>query len=94
MLTVPFGFLPLTWHFRMPARYRRPLVAGILLAVLGAEGVGDALVGGVGPPVDAMHIDLQQDGDAVPGTTSNLRRRDACTARHSAVLGVPVRPAR
>jgi hypothetical protein len=40
-------------------------VAGLGLG--GAEGVGDALVGGVGLPVDAVGVDLQQDGDAVPG---------------------------
>ena len=38
--------------------------------VLGAEGVGDALVGGVGLPVDAVRVDLQQDGDAVPGAAA------------------------
>jgi hypothetical protein len=24
----PPGFLPLTWRFKMPARYRHPLIAG------------------------------------------------------------------
>ena len=40
--------------------------------VLGAEGVGDALVGGVVPPVDAVRVDLEQDGDAVPGAAGDL----------------------
>src|SRR6185437_16861794 len=43
------------------------LVPRFRLGVLGAEGVGDALVGGVGLPVDAVRVDLEQDGDAVPG---------------------------
>src|ERR1039457_3520316 len=38
----PPGFLPLTWRFRMPARYRHPVIAGLGtgLSVLDAEGVG------------------------------------------------------
>jgi hypothetical protein len=38
----PPDFLPLTWRFKMPARYRHPLIAGLGtgLSVLGAEGVG------------------------------------------------------
>jgi hypothetical protein len=38
----PPGFLPLTWRFRIPARYRHPLIAGLGtgLSVLAAEGVG------------------------------------------------------
>jgi hypothetical protein len=51
MLTVPRGFFPLTWHFRMTA-----------------------LVGGASLPVDAVGIDLEQDGDVVPGTAGDLRR--------------------
>ena len=38
------------------------LAAGFWLGFLGAEGVGDALVGGVGLPVDAVRVDLEQDG--------------------------------
>jgi hypothetical protein len=38
----------------------------------GPEGVGDALVGGLGLPVDALGIALKQDGEAVPGATSDL----------------------
>jgi hypothetical protein len=33
----------------------------------GGEGFGDAQVGGVGLPVDALGVDLERDGDAVPG---------------------------
>jgi hypothetical protein len=31
-----------------------------------AEGVADALVGGVGLAVDAVGVDLEEDRDAVP----------------------------
>jgi hypothetical protein len=64
----PPGFLPLTWHFRMPARcrnlprHRTRIRAG----VLNAESVGDAPFGGGGLAVDAVSVDLEQDGDAVP----------------------------
>ena len=34
--------------------------------VLDAEGVGDAFAGGVGLAVDAVSVDLEQDGDAAP----------------------------
>ena len=72
-LTVSPGFSPLTCHFRMPARCRRlPRHRGLRLGVLGAEGVGDALVGGVGLPVDAVGVDLEQDRDAVPGAAGDL----------------------
>jgi hypothetical protein len=46
--------------------------AGVLLCLGGAEGVGDALVGGVGLPVDAVGVDLAQDGDAVPSAAGDL----------------------
>ncbi len=36
------------------------------------EGVADALVGGVGHAVDAVGVDLEQDGDAVPGAAGYL----------------------
>ena len=39
-----------------------------------AEGVGDALVGGISLPVDAMRVDLEQNGDAVPGAAGDLGR--------------------
>jgi hypothetical protein len=70
-----------------PAWARAPFRGlGCLLAVVvvftsgagrglgGAEGVGDALVGGVSLPVDAVGVDLQQDGDAVPGAAGDLGR--------------------
>ena len=73
--TVRPASVPLTWHFRMPARCRRlPRRRGLGLGVLGAEGVGDALVGGIGLPVDAVGVDLQQDRDAVPGPAGDLGR--------------------
>ena len=74
LLTVLLGFWLLTWHFRMLARCRRLLLAGAGLGLGGAEGVGDALVGGVGLPVDAVGVDLQQDRDAVPGAAGDLGR--------------------
>ena len=39
------------------------LAAGFRLGVLGAEGVGDALAGGVGLIVDAVRVDLEQNRD-------------------------------
>jgi hypothetical protein len=52
------------------------LIPGFGLGVLGAEGVGDALVGGISPPVDAVGVDLQQGRDAMPGTAGDLGRRN------------------
>ena len=46
------------------------------LGLSGAEGVGDALVGGISLPIDAVGVDLQQDGDAVPGPAGDLSRGD------------------
>jgi len=60
---------------RAQARLRlRKLARGFLVipGVLDSEGVGDALVGGLGPPVDAVDVDLGQDGDAVPGAAGDL----------------------
>ena len=56
----------LTCHFRMPAYVAAALVTEVLLGVLGAEGLGDALVGCGGLAVDAVGVDLEQDRDAVP----------------------------
>ena len=50
------------------------LVAGFGLGVLGAEGVGDALVDDADLTVDAVRVDLQQDRDAVPGPAGDLGR--------------------
>lgn len=48
------------------------LVIGAFLGILGAEGLGDALVGGGRLAVDAVGVDLQQDRDAVPGAARDL----------------------
>ena len=64
-----------TGDARAPARTSGFLV---ILAFLGAaEGVGDALVGGVGLSVDAVGVDLEQDGDWTP-TGGRLRWRGRC----------------
>jgi hypothetical protein len=42
-----------------------------------AEGVGDALVGGVGLAVDAVGVHLQQDDDAMPGAAGDFGRGHA-----------------
>jgi hypothetical protein len=41
-------------------------VAAVLLCLEGAEGVGDALVGGVSLSVHAVGVDLERDGGDVP----------------------------
>lgn len=46
--------------------------SGTPQGVLGAERVCDALVGGLGLPIDAGRVDLEQDGDAVPGAAGDL----------------------
>src|SRR5690242_8004533 len=46
--------------------------AALIVLVLAAEGTVDALVGGVGLAVDAVGVDLEQDGDAVPGAAGDL----------------------
>jgi hypothetical protein len=60
-----------------------------VLGVLAAEGVGDALVGGVGLPVDAVGVDLEQDDDAVPGPAGDLGGGHAGVQRQGHA-GVPV----
>jgi hypothetical protein len=73
----------------MPFRCRRPPLRQFGLGVLGTDGVGDALVvGGISLPVDAVGVDLEQDGDAAPSAagdlgadTPELGRRDT-TACH------------
>jgi len=59
------------------------LVARLRLCVLDAEGVGDALVGCVGLPVDAVGVDLQQDRDAVPSPAGDLGRGGTPELSHS-----------
>ncbi len=41
---------------------------------MAAKSMGDAPVGSAGLPVDAVGVDLEQDGDAVPGTAGDLGR--------------------
>jgi hypothetical protein len=72
MLTVPARIPALTCRFRSLPGVAVVLVTGVLLGVLGAEGFGDALVGGGGLAVDAVGVDLQQDRDAVPGAARDL----------------------
>jgi hypothetical protein len=46
-----------------------PILVSVILT---AEGVGDALVGGVSLAVDAVGVDVEQDDDAVSGAAGNL----------------------
>jgi hypothetical protein len=56
------------------------ILAAVIRAVVGAaEGIGDALAGGIGLVVDAVSVDLEQDGDAVPGRGGRLRRGLSCS---------------
>jgi len=73
----PPGFLPLTWHFRMPARcpHLPHHWVRIRTGCLDAEGVGDPLVRAVSLPVDAARVDLQQDGAGTPGGHEEDRNR-------------------
>ena len=59
------------------ARPRLRMSGFLLSCCLVAEGVVDALVGGVGLSVDAVGVDLEQDGDAVPGAAGDFGGRDA-----------------
>jgi hypothetical protein len=45
----------------------RARAASARLAAVSGQGVGDALAGGGGLAVDAVGVDLEQDGDAVSG---------------------------
>jgi len=65
---------PWTWRVRTPPM--APPWASATGLIWAAEGVCDALVDGVGLAVDAVGVDLQQDGDTVPGAAGNLGRRD------------------
>ena len=68
---------PVTWTGASRFRSGRFLSAVfIALPAPGiAQGAGDALVGGVGLPVDAVGVDLEQDRDAVPGAGGRPRSR-------------------
>jgi hypothetical protein len=72
LLTVLLGVWLLTWHFRLPTRCRRRLRRQGRARARWCEGVGDALVGGISLPVDAVGVDLEQDRDAVPGAAGDL----------------------
>ena len=49
------------------------ILAVVIRAVVGAaEGIGDALAGGIGLAVDAVGVDREQDGDAVPGAAGDF----------------------
>jgi hypothetical protein len=47
------------------------------LGLCAAEGIGDALAGGISLPVDAVGVDLQQDRDVMPGCSSEWNQRPA-----------------
>jgi hypothetical protein len=74
------------------------------LGVPGSEGIGDALVGGVGLPVDAVGVDLQQDGGARtrpgwsrargPGRRGHASSSGTGTTRRSRAARRPQEPAR
>jgi hypothetical protein len=54
------------WLCKLAVAFSLTTGFGLRLAVLGTEGVGDAPVGGIGLTVDAVGVDLQQDGDPCP----------------------------
>ena len=71
----PSGFLPLIGISGCLLAVAVSLVTRVVLSVLSAESVGDTLVGGIGLPVDAVRVDLQ-DREAVPGAAGDLGRRN------------------
>lgn len=46
-----------------------------------AQVVGDAFVDGIGLAVDAVDVDLEQDGDTVPGAAGTLAFSQSDRAR-------------
>jgi len=60
-----------------------PSSPGVFLGVLGAEGLGDALVGGGRLAVDAVGVDLQQDRDAMPAGASGRKPPGTPATRRS-----------
>jgi len=62
----PAGIFAVT-DMELPEAVVASLVARAGLGLGDVEGVGDALVGGVSLAVDAVGVDLEQAGDAVPG---------------------------
>ncbi len=63
--------LPSRGH-RSRARGRTRLRASCAFDAVVVEGVADAPVGGGGLAVDAVGVDLEQDGDAVSGAAGDL----------------------
>ena len=53
----------------------------VLPGVLGAEGIGDALVGGTVLAVDAVGVDLEQHRDAVPGAAGDYSHGHAASSQ-------------
>jgi hypothetical protein len=51
---------------------RLVIVALVITGAVDAESVGDALVGGAGLAVDAVGVELEQDGDAVLGAAGDF----------------------
>lgn len=69
------GFLPLTWHFRIPVAAVIPFVTGFGLGpcVLDTESIGDPVVRGISMRVDAVRVNLQQaDEEEAPPTFTTL----------------------
>jgi hypothetical protein len=83
----PPGFLPLTWHSGCLLAAVISLVTGFGLgpAVLSAERIGDPLVRGISLPVDAVRVDLQQDGIEYR-VASRGRSHLACPAARTSSL--------
>jgi len=52
-------------------------LASVSFAVMPVEGVADALAGGAGLAVDAVGVDLEQDGDAAAGAAGDFSDRHA-----------------
>jgi hypothetical protein len=70
----------------------------VWLGVADAEGIGDALVGGGGLAVDAVGVDREQNGDAVPGAAGDLgggypeftqSDTSACRGSHRSCMSLP-----
>ena len=50
----------------------RSSLSAVASSAASSAAVGDALVDGVGLAVDAVGVDLEQDGDGVPGAAGDL----------------------
>jgi hypothetical protein len=76
-----------------PARWGTKNASMPLPKSMVPEGVGDALVGGIGLLVDAVRVDLQQDRDPVPGPVGHLgREHPRCSVTAAADSKTTVRP--